>query len=37
MEVLVTQSGSTVRDPMDPIALQAPLSVGFSRQECRSG
>ena len=27
----------TLCDPMDYIALQAPLSMGFSRQECWSG
>ena len=33
----VTQSCLTLCDPMDYIACQAPLSIGFSRQEYRSG
>ena len=35
--VLVTQSCPTLCDPMDWIACQAPLSMGFSRQEHWSG
>ena len=34
--VLVTQSGPILCNPMD-CAHQAPLSMGFSRQEYRSG
>ena len=30
---LVTQSCMTLCDPMDRVACQAPLSMGFSRQE----
>ena len=37
VEVLVTQSGPTLFDPLDCIARQAPLSMGFSRQEYWSG
>ena len=37
MCVLVIQSCSTFYDPMDYIACQAPLSMGFSRQEYWSG
>ena len=37
VKVLVTQSGPTVFNPMDCIARQAPLSMGFSRQENWSG
>ena len=32
-EVLVAQSCMTLCDPVDYIALQAPLSMEFSRQE----
>ena len=35
--VLVGQSCPTLWDPMDPVDLQALLSVGFSRQEYWSG
>ena len=35
--VLVIQSCPTLCDPMDWIACQAPLSMGFSRQEHWSG
>ena len=35
--MLVAQSYLTLRDPMDCVARQAPLSMGFSRQECWSG
>ena len=35
--VLVTQSCPTLCDPTDHIALQTPLSMGFSRQEYWSG
>ena len=31
------QSCPTLCDPMDCVAFQAPLSIGFSRQECWSG
>ena len=34
--VLVTQSCLTLCDPMDCVAHQAPLSMGFSRQEYES-
>ena len=34
---LVTKSCLTLCDPMNCIALQAPLSMGFSKQEYRSG
>ena len=34
---LFTQLGQTLCDPMDYIAYQASLSIGFSRQECWSG
>ena len=37
VKVLVTQSSPTVFNPMDFIARQAPLSMGFSRQENWSG
>ena len=37
VKVLVTQSSPTVFNPMDCIARQAPLSMGFSRQENWSG
>ena len=33
----VTQSCLTLCDPMDSSLHQAPLSMGFSRQECWSG
>ena len=33
----VAQSCPTLSDPMDPAAYQAPLSMGFSRQEYWSG
>ena len=33
MKVLVTQLGPTLCNPMDCTAHQAPLSMGFSRQE----
>ena len=33
----VAQSCPILCDPMDCIAYQAPLSMGFSRQECWSG
>ena len=32
-KVKVTQLCPSLCDPMDPIACQAPLSMGFSRQE----
>ena len=32
-KMLVTQLCQTLCDPMDHIACQAPLSMGFSRQE----
>ena len=35
--VMSLQSCLTLCDPMDYIAHQAPLSMGFSRQEYRSG
>ena len=35
--MLVAQSCLTLWDPMDYIAHQAPLSMGFSRQEYWSG
>ena len=37
VKMLVTQSCLILCNPMDYIAHQAPLSVGFSRQECWSG
>ena len=37
VKVLVTQLCPTLCDPRDYIAHQAPLSMGFSRQEYRSG
>ena len=37
MKVLVAQSCLTLCDPMDGIARQAPLSVGFPRHEHWSG
>ena len=37
LSVLVAQSCPTLFDPMDYIACQAPLSIGFSRQEFWSG
>ena len=37
MCILVAQSCPTLCDPMGYIAHQAPLSVGFSRQEYWSG
>ena len=37
MCILVAQSCLTLCDPMGYIAHQAPLSVGFSRQEYWSG
>ena len=37
MKVLVAQSCPTLCNPMDIAACQAPLSVGFSRQEYWSG
>ena len=37
MKVLVAQLCPTLCYPVDYIALQAPLSVGFSRQEYWSG
>ena len=37
VEGLVTQLCPTLCDPRDYIAHQAPLSMGFSRQEYRSG
>ena len=33
----VAQLGPTLRDPMDCVAYQAPLSMGFPRQEYWSG
>ena len=33
MEVLAAQSRLTLGDPVDRVACQAPLSMGFSRQE----
>ena len=33
VKVLVAQSYLTLYDPMDSVARQAPLSMGFSRQE----
>ena len=36
VKLLVAQSCPSLCDPMD-VALQAPLSVGFSRQEYWSG
>ena len=36
-ERLVTKSCSTLRSPMDCVAPQSPLSMGFSRQEYWSG
>ena len=33
VKVLVAQSYLTLYDPMDSVAQQAPLSMGFSRQE----
>ena len=35
--VLVAKLSLTLCDPMDYIACQAPLFMGFSRQEYRSG
>ena len=35
--MLVTQSCPTFCDPIDTVARQAPLSIGFSRQEYWSG
>ena len=37
MKVLVAQSCLTLCDPMDYIAHQAPLSIGFPRQAYWSG
>ena len=37
VKALVAQSCPTLHDPMDCIANQAPLSMGFSRQEYWSG
>ena len=37
MRVKSLQSCLTVSDPMDCIAHQAPLSMGFSKQDCWSG
>ena len=37
MKVLVTKSCLTLCNPMDCVAHQAPLSMGFSRQECWTG
>ena len=37
MKVLVAQSSLTLWDPVDSVACQAPLSIGFSRQEYWSG
>ena len=37
VKVSVAQLCPTLCDPMDSIALQAPLSKGFSRQEYWSG
>ena len=37
VQVLVTQSCLTLCDPMDHVARQAPLSMGFSGQEYWSG
>ena len=34
---LVPQSCLTLRDPMDCVVHQVPVSVGFSRQEYRNG
>ena len=37
VKVLVDQSCPTLCDPVDYISLQAPLSMGFSKQEYWSG
>ena len=37
MQVSITQSCPTLCDPTDCVACQAPLSMGFPRQEYRSG